>query len=199
MLTLAPSLEAPRPSESQISSRLGIAFFYDDLGIVDEYFFYLLEEVRKFTTRNICISNGPLEDSAITRLKAMGFEVLIRENVGFDVWAYKTALEHVGYENFSEFDEILLFNHTFYGPIYPFEEMFGAMDSRECGFWGITAHKELVPNPFTGTGTLPRHLNSHFIAVRKELFLSAEFEEYWQNMPMITSYTDSRIEIYKAF
>lgn len=172
-------------------NRLAIAFFFDGEGIVDEYFFYLLEEMRKFTVRNVFVSNGPINDEATVRLEAMGFEIVIRDNIGFDVWAYKTAIEHVGYESLGEFDEVLLFNHTFYGPIYPFEEMFETMDRTPCGFWGITAHKEMDPNPFTQEGILPRHLNSHFIAVRRDLASSCHFEDYWRNMPMITSYNDS--------
>lgn len=176
------------------SKKLGIAFFYDDNGIVDEYFFFLLKEISKFTIRNVFISNGPIAPAAADRLQSMDYEVIIRDNIGFDVWAYKTAIEYVGYDALEDFDEIMLFNHTFYGPIYPFEEMFEQMDAKECGFWGITAHKELDPNPFTGEtgeGALPWHLNSHFIAVRRPLAASAEFRNYWQTMPMITSYNDS--------
>lgn len=175
-------------------TRLAIAFFFDEYETVDEYFFYLLSEIAKFTVRNVFVSNGPITDVAERRIRGLGYEIIIRGNVGFDVWAYKTAIEHVGYESLGEYDEIILFNHTFYGPIYPFEEMFEVMDVKQCGFWGITAHKELDPNPFTGEtgeGALPWHLNSHFIAVRKSLATSKEFKDYWQNMPMIVSYNDS--------
>lgn len=174
--------------------RLGIAFFFDQEGIVDEYFFFLLEEMSKFTVRNVFISNGPIRQSDDDRLVSMGFEIIIRDNVGFDVWAYKSAIEYVGYDNLGKYSEVILFNHTFYGPIYPFEEMFSKMDETACGFWGITAHKEMDPNPFTGKtgdGALPRHLNSHFIAVRRSMAMSDAFREYWQTMPMITSYNDS--------
>ena len=49
-------------------------------------------------------------------------------------------------------------NYTFFGPIFPFDETFDRMDARDdIDFWGITAHKEIDPNPFPGaTGVLPR-------------------------------------------
>lgn len=178
-------------ADVKIKKRLAIAFFFDEEGIVDEYYFFLLKEIAKFTTRNIFVSNGVISNEAELRLRSMNYEIIIRDNIGFDVWAYKAGIEYVGYDHLGDFDEIMLFNHTFYGPIYPFEEMFSGMDARECGFWGITAHKELDPNPFTGTGILPRHLNSHFIAVRRDLAVSKAFRDYWQTMPMITSYNDS--------
>ena len=36
-----------------------------------------------------------------------------------------------------------------------------------------------------------RHLQSHWIAVRRAMFTSAEFREYWDTMPMITTYVES--------
>lgn len=172
-------------------NRVGVAFFYDDYGIVDEYMFHLVEKMAEFTTRMIFISNGPVEEKYQKRIRNCGWELIIRDNIGFDVWAYKTAIEHIGYDSLGGYDELLLFNHTFYGPIYPFSEMFAEMDSRKCDFWGITAHKEMVPNPFTEEGILPRHLNSHFFAVRKTMLNSNYFRDYWVNMPMINSYVDS--------
>ncbi len=171
--------------------RLAITFFFDAGGVVDEYMFYLVKSLRKFVARNVFVSNGPISKEAHDRLSGLGVDILIRPNEGFDVWAYKAGIEEVGYDNLADYDEILLLNHTFYGPIFPFSEMFEEMESRHCDFWGITAHKEMIPNPFTNSGILPRHLNSHFIAVRKPLLHSKEFSSYWKNMPMIDSYVDS--------
>ena len=171
--------------------RLAIAFFYDKEGIVDEYMTHLVQSFRPFVEKTIFVANGFLTEGSGNAVHAVADTVLIRENVGFDVWAYKHALEHVGFENLAEYDEVLLYNHTFYGPIYPFSEMFNEMSKRDCDFWGITAHKALTPNPFTGQGTLPMHINSHFIAVRKKMLLSSEFQTYWRNIPTIKNYTDS--------
>lgn len=171
--------------------RLAITFFYDADSVVDDYMFFLIAALRPFVSRNIFVSNGPITLRDQERLKGLGAEILIRENRGFDVWAYKAGLEEVGYDNLKTYDEVLLLNHTFYGPIFPFSEMFHEMEGRTCDFWGITAHKEMVPNPFTNTGVLPRHLNSHFIAVRKPMLHSHDFVLYWKSMPMIDSYVDS--------
>ena len=177
--------------KANFMQRVGVAFFYDGEGIVDEYMFYLVAKMSEFTERMIFISNGPIQDKYQRKIKEHGWELIIRDNIGFDVWAYKTAIEHIGYDNLANYDELILFNHTFYGPIYPFKEMFDTIDNRKCDFWGITAHKEMIPNPFTEEGILPRHINSHFIAVRKPMLTSDSFKDYWVNMPMIKSYVDS--------
>ena len=171
--------------------RVAISFFFDEHGVVDEYMFYLLSSLDKFVDRTIFVANCLLDEPTKERLRALNLEIIERENVGFDVWAYKTGIEHIGFDNLADYDELLLYNHTFYGPIFPFSEMFSEMEKRNCDFWGITAHKEMIPNPFTNTGVLPRHINSHFIAVRGPLLTSDSFRTYWQDMPAIDSYEDS--------
>ncbi len=193
----APSHKPVEAMKSQSSpyktklNRLGIAFFFDEHNIIDEYMFYLMQETMPFVSRMIFVVNGSIDKPSIARLKAMGCEVLLRPNEGFDVAAYKHGLEHVGYDKVATYDEVILFNHTFYGPIFPFSEMYQEMESRDCDFWGITSHKQMVPNPFTGEGILPRHINSHFIAVRKSMASAPAFRKYWETMPEIKTYTDS--------
>jgi len=171
--------------------RLAIAFFYDEHGIVDDYMPYLMRAIGEFSEKTIFVSNGPITPQSEVAVRKVADEVIIRENVGFDVWAYKQVLEHVGYENLAKYDEVMLYNHTIYGPFFPLSEMFEVMDKRKCDFWGMTSHKSMVPNPFTKTGRLPEHINSHFIAVRKRMLKSPEFKEYWDRRPKIESYTDS--------
>jgi rhamnosyltransferase len=172
--------------------RLAIAFYYDQEGKIDEYYFHLIASIRPFVEKLLVVCNGPVDDEARSRLPEAADSFLIRENEGFDVWAYRAALEHIGWDELSHFDEILFFNHTFYGPIFPFSEMFSEMDQRHCDFWGISAHKAMRPNPVDiRKSELPFHLNSHFIAVRRSLHQSKAFRDYWTRMVPINSYMDS--------
>ena len=54
-------------------------------------------------------------------LEGVADTVWVRENVGFDVWGYKEAMETFGQDRLEEYDELILMNYTFFGPIYPFE------------------------------------------------------------------------------
>ena len=67
---------------------------------------------------------------------------------GWDVWAYKTGLDSYGWKKLAEFDEVVLFNATIMGPVYPFEEMFTEMAGRNIDFWGITWFHEVAYDPF---------------------------------------------------
>ncbi|MDR0899619.1 MAG: rhamnan synthesis F family protein [Lactobacillaceae bacterium] len=174
-------------------NRLGIFFFYDGSGIVDQYVETMLEDITKNFTRLITVVNGRLDTENRAKLNVFG-EVIERSNEGFDVWAYKTGLESVGWDELAEYDEVVLFNNTIMGPVYPFSEMFDDMATRKVDFWGATVFPELESGDFTGVikyGYIPEHIQSHFIVVGKRMLNSKEFHEYWDNMPPITSYFDA--------
>ncbi|WP_213712484.1 rhamnan synthesis F family protein [Cedecea lapagei] len=172
--------------------RIAFYLFYDENGEVDDYIPVKLSALQEFVKDIIVISNSKMTAAGRAKLEGIGAKVICRENVGFDVWGYKEGIESVGYDRLAkDYDEAILLNYTFFAPIFPFSELFDEMSERECDFWGISEHDEMVPNPFTGVGILPRHIQSHFIAIRKKMLGSLEFKKYWQDMPMIKSYTDS--------
>ena len=177
--------------------RIAIYLFFDEAGVVDPYVTVALRAFREHVDRLVVVSNGRPDSAGLRELRAVADDVLVRDNVGFDVWGYKEAIERLGRSAACEYDELILLNYTFYAPIFPLEEMFGAMDARDCDFWGITAHGECRPNPLTGGEVLPFHIQSHFIAVRKPMLDSDAFWSYWAKMPMIRSYLDS-IEHHEA-
>lgn len=171
--------------------RAAVAFFYDEHGIVDEYMIHLLVSFKPFIDKLIFVSNGPISKHSEVQVSRVVDHMIIRENIGFDVWAYKDALNFIGFDELSKFDELLLFNHTFYGPIFPLKEMFDVMENKALDFWGISIHAKMKPNPFTHDGVLPEHINSHFVAVRQPMLSSASFKSYWETMPKIETYVDS--------
>lgn len=173
------------------TSRSCLFSFYDERGVVDEYVIHLLRELGKFVDSIFFFSNGPLSKKSELALQGAVAEVVLRPNFGFDVLAYKEGLERIDFGRDGSYDEVLMVNHTCYGPIFPFEELFAEMERRPCDFWGVTAHMEMTPNPLTGTGRLPYHLNTNFVAVRKEMLRSASFRQYWENIEGKTSYEEA--------
>ncbi|MBB6001439.1 rhamnan synthesis F family protein [Arcicella rosea] len=171
--------------------RIGLYLFYDKDGVVDDYVIYKLRQLRQHVDYILFISNSSLNGGNLQKAESVSDEILCRENVGFDVWGYKEGLAHIGKHKLALFDELILLNYTFFGPIYPFSELFKTMESSECDFWGISDHGTIAPNPFTGKGVLPVHIQSHFIAVRSRIFKSDSFKQYWETMPQIKSYDES--------
>lgn len=172
--------------------RLAIYFFYDKEGVVDSFVPYFLDDLKKNCSEIFIVCNGKIEADGKRKLEKIG-PVFVRENVGFDVWAYKTALEQYGWEKLKTYDEIILLNSTIMGPVYPLKETFDKMNEKDLDFWGITEFFEFPSDP-SGCCLykyIPDHIQSHFIACRKTLVSSEEFQKYWDEMPMINNYWEA--------
>ncbi len=142
----------------------------------------------------IFVVNGKLALESRQKLALIsGLQVIVRENSGLDVWAYKTALDYKGWRALSAFDEIVLLNFTIMGPVNSFADMFDEMDAKDLDFWGLTVHNGADYDPWgkMPDGVIPLHLQSHFIAIRKSMVCSPEFQRYWDDMIPIESYLDS--------
>lgn len=173
-------------------TRAAIYLFHDRAGRIDEYVEIVLRSLRPFVSRLLLVSNGGLEAGARERLDGTVDEILIRDNVGFDVAGYRAGLEVLGWNALGDYDELILLNNTFFAPLNPWRPAFEAAAAHpEAGFWGLTDAPEIVPHPFAAKLSMPRHIQSHFIAVRRSLLTAPEFRSYWERMPPIRSYRDS--------
>lgn len=171
--------------------RLVIYFHYDPAGCIDTACRIAVQAVQKYG-RVVFVTNGTLTPADRVWVSQSGAGRIERENVGFDVGAYREALLTLGREKLAEYEEIVLMNYTLAGPVCSLAAMFTAMDARpELDFWGLTRHYAMQSRRFGGA--VPEHLQSHFIAVRPRLFNSDDFWSYWQEMALPTSYEQSII------
>ena len=184
-------MSASDASQLQPVRRLCIFSFQDARGVVDDYVTYFLKEIGRHVERTLFYSNGPLDEASIEALRGIAHEVIIRPNEDPDVLAYKDGLERISFNEDQAYDEVLMVNHTCYGPIYPFAELFGAMEERECDFWGITSHLEAAPDPINGTGRLPYYINTNFMAVRSRMLNSPAFREYWGSLSVESGHEEA--------
>lgn len=174
-------------------SRLLIYVVYDRRGEVEDYVPYALRDLRRFCDRILVISNGPLTADGRRILEQVADEVIERENRGFDIWGYKHGLDHEA-DSIGEFDEVILANDTWFGPVRPFDPVFERMDRQELHFWGMTDHVRVEPNPFTLRDYLAYHLQSYWLVARKELVASTEWIDYWADLPEMTAYEDAVVK-----
>ncbi|UQN14399.1 rhamnan synthesis F family protein [Gulosibacter sp. ACHW.36C] len=163
---------------------------YDPDGYVDSAVLHTLNGLRPHVEHIMVVSNGFLQAESRERLEAVVDEVFERENVGFDSGAYRSAIGRVGYSKLAEYDEVLLINYTFFGPVTSFDDLFARMDLKPIDFWGMTDHVAVSPHPMLGKGIMPEHLQSYWIAFRKSLVTSVDFREYWASLPNGMSYHD---------
>ena len=171
--------------------RAGIFLFYDPEGKVDDYILGCLGSLQQHMDYLLVVSNSPLDETNRKRLESVSSEVMERKNVGYDVGAYRDGLRHLGWDHMGDYDELVLFNYTFFAPIYPWASLFERTDKWDTDFWGITEHDEVRPHPFLPKLVMPRHIQSHWIAVRSSLSATKDWRSYWEDMPPIESYNDS--------
>lgn len=178
---------------TETTKRLVIYFFYDREGIIDDYVPVMLKEVKQHCTELCFVSNGMLDFCSQEKVQDIVDKLIIRDNKGFDVWAYKEALASYGWEGLNNYDEVIIMNYTLFGPLRPFEQMFKCMNRKDIDFWGITKHHQVDFDCFHTCkyGYIPEHIQSSFIAFRKSLFNTKFFQKFWDDLPMINSYGES--------
>ena len=126
--------------QSNDVKRLIIYFIFDKNGIVDDYITYMLEDLKKNSTEIAVVCNGKLNVEGRKKLEKITSTIIVRENKGLDVWAYKTVLDYYGWEKLCSYDEVIMMNYTIMGPVYPLREMFETMGQKDLDFWGITKY-----------------------------------------------------------
>lgn len=173
--------------------RVALFFMYDKYGVVDNYIVYLLQDIKNNVDELVTIVNGSLNEQGIETLGKLSDKVIYRSNTGFDVFAYKCGLDYLRENDIGKWDEIVMFNFTNFGPVYPFAEVFDKMDEEKVDFWGLTLHYGMKTDPYHRCkyGYIPEHIQSSFIAVRKNLFMNEVFWNYWDKMPVIKDYVDA--------
>lgn len=156
--------------------RFGILVFYDADGIVDEYLCFLLDHIIEYLDRLVIVCNGNLQDEGRDKLLQYTSNILFRPNEGYDGAAYQAIIaQYLG--EIREYDELVLFNDTFFGPFVSFKDIFDEMNRRtHLDFWGITMHPQ--------NGKYVEHLQSYFLAFRKKLVINDDFHAFWNSMEM---------------
>ncbi|MGL4340632.1 MAG: rhamnan synthesis F family protein [Rhodoglobus sp.] len=178
------------PEAGPMARRVIFYLLFDPRGHVDAYIPYKLSRLRPFADTIIVVSNGELAVEGRRELDSIVDDVWERENIGLDVDAYHWALEKFGSERLSQFDELIMMDYTWFGPVGSFETVFESMAVCDVDFWGITERGETLPGVTSTQGTVAAHIQPHWIAVRKRMFTSYAWKSYWDTMPEPNSYPE---------
>lgn len=162
--------------------RLAIYLHYDPKGEVRDYVTCCLRGLKEVVSDILVVVNKPLSDKGKLKLESEELAIITRDNRDFDFGAWKAGIEHLTYNYIAEYDELLLTNNSYYGPIYPFSEMWNSMDAIEADFWGINMHPEIEVGVL-----IPRHIQSYWLVFRNKILKSSEWKTYWDNLPHFDS------------
>ena len=176
-----------------LTKRLGIFCMYDSEGIVDEYIIFLLQNLKEVLSHLMIVCNGKLTPKSRRCLEEITDDVFVRDNSGFDMEAWRQGiLRHKN--NLNDYDELVLLNDSFYGPLYPFKEVFDRMDTEKpnADFWGLTIHgKTEDASRMCPYGYIPEHIQSFFLVIRAHMFHSPEFLRYWEDAKTASNFDEA--------
>ena len=172
--------------------RLGVFVFFEKTGHAYDYVKYILNDIICNLQELYIISNGNVDFETFQYFSGITENVYVRENEGLDAAAIQRALTcYIGWDKLQNFDEIVLFNDTFYGPIFSFRTVFDTMNTRDVDFWGISAGYRAKDGwNAMQQGYIPDHIQTFFVAFRKELFCADDFKNYWLNYPCWKDFFD---------
>ena len=177
-----------------MKKRLALYCFYDRDGIVDDYVLYFLRALRKTASKICCVVNGSLSESGRKALESAADEVLERENAGFDAGAYAYFVNGRP-DEIREYDELILCNNSFFGPLYPLEKVFSGMEQRsqKYDFWGITVHPRMdfVIDKSQKLRYVNEHVQSYFVVFTKKVLESAVFADFFRNLPQSRTFPEA--------
>lgn len=160
-------------------NRLGIYVIYDSEKIIDEYIETVLAGLRTHISKLIVVCNFTIVKSGWNRIERYADEIKCRENIGFDAGAYKDVFQEI-YDSgvICQFDEVLVANDSFYGPIDSFDTVFFTMNGSDCDYWGFTRY----PGGIYEEREITPHIQSYFMCFRKAVMNSRVFRDFWYEM-----------------
>ena len=130
---------------------------------------FIIDELRANVSFLCVVVNG--EASNLQNIERIADLVLKRENRGFDAGAYKYAMKNpIVARKINEFDELLLVNDSFLGPLCNLDSIFERMKDSKADFWGLS----LVSNE------LFTHIQSYFLVFKKHVLNSGCLQEFFE-------------------
>lgn len=171
--------------------RLCVFVTYDCENTVDKYIGYLLREFRKAVDALVVVCNYEYIIKGVEYIQPYADQVYYRSNKGFDAGAYKDAIcQYLGFNEINKYDELLLMNDSFYGPLYPISQVFQRMDNTDADYWGLV--RAPVGNLYESY-SYDSHIQSYFLVFRKKILLSSAFRVFWETMDYPATFTQAII------
>lgn len=176
-------------NENNKIKRIAMYVIYDQDGILDGYRKYYLQELRKVTDTIVAVVSGTLTPESRIELEALADDILVRENKGLLAGSWIDGIQHIGWDKLYQYDELLMLNDSFFGPFYPLDEMFEAMEKSDADFYGaFKNYEEKSIKEINGRALKHgwfRGSICYFYIIKRRLLHSNEFKRYWSQKPNI--------------
>jgi rhamnosyltransferase len=145
---------------------------YDRDGIIDDYVVHYIKELKKVCNHIIFASVSNVSKEEQKKLDGLVKTFINRDNEGYDFGSWRDGIKSIGFENLSQYTEIVLANDSCYGPIYDIEKMFSTMyQAKDLDAWSIIIS-------YQGT----KHMQSYFLVLRQKVFQQQFFVDFFKSV-----------------
>ncbi len=143
------------------------ASFSRDNRIAD-YVVYYLKALRKVVDCIVFVSDNEMEEGETDKLSGVVYKAICHRHGAYDFGSYRIGyFWALGHGLLEDAQELVFANDSCYGPVFPFDTVFAAMDEKPCDFWGLT-------DSFEGK----YHLKTFFLVFRRNVFTSMAFHNF---------------------
>lgn len=155
------------------ATRLVVMAHFDPDGMVAPHVRRQVLAWQAFGARLIVVTTAALLEPERAWLGEHA-ELIERENEGYDFLSYQQGLRAGG--DLSSYDEVVVCNDTFVGPLKPYAHIFDSMAARTADFWGVARCNRRKP-----------HIQSYFVVFRRAVLASEAFTRFWDEMAPLAS------------
>lgn len=117
--------------------RYSVYRFYDKDGIADEYVITFLKALKNVSSCLQVVVCGRIGHGDLERLEAVSDQVVYQSQQEDMTALFLKTVKNVGSEKLKTYDEVILCEDAFYGPVYPLTGMLGTMADRDVDFWSV--------------------------------------------------------------
>ncbi len=153
--------------------RLAIFAHFDKKNVIDDYVLFYVENLKKYCDKILFLSLSDLSQEEQSKLDNV---ILVKHNE-YDFGSYKRGFNYALENNLLEdIDELLFVNDS----VYCIDELSKVFEKNyNSDFWGIVENKYgFKKYGKICVSTLQPHLQSWFIAFRKNVFMSNDFIDF---------------------
>ena len=155
-------------------NRTVIFAHHDKDCIIDNYVIYYLKELQKIANRIVFVSDCNLCETELKKLDGITIHNIANNHGEYDWGSYKYGYQYLEENNLLENIDVIIFcNDSVYGPIYPIENYIDEMNNNKSDFTGFFKNNY---DSYEKIG-IP-HIQSWFILLKRQVFLSAEFKNF---------------------
>ncbi len=153
--------------------RLCIFSHFDKHNLIDASVIHLLRELHACGCEIIFVSTcRRLGEEEIKKIAPYCTRIALRRNHGKDFGSYKFGLQLAG--NLEPYETVLFANDSIYGPLFPLQDFFEFGQNSRYDFWSVT---DSWQHHF--------HLQTYFVAFKRNVFLSKTFHRFWSRVRCI--------------